>query len=135
MLALVARSARIGVVLLLMALFAVPQDLLADEHVVSRSELQQQALKAARTRQDRVQSVQRFFASETARKALKSARIDTEKVQSVIPQISDEELAQLAAKADSAQKDFAAGSLSNQELTYIIIALATAVLVIIIIEH
>lgn len=135
MLALVARSARIGVVLLLMALFAVPQDLLADEHVVSRSELQQQALKAARTRQDRVQSVQRFFASETACKALKSARIDTEKVQSVIPQISDEELAQLAAKADSAQKDFAAGSLSNQELTYIIIALATAVLVIIIIEH
>ncbi len=134
MLAVVARSARIVFVLTLVGLFAVPQDMLADEHVVSRTDLQQEAIKAARSRQEMIRNVQGFFRSDTAQKALKSAKIDSQKVQNVVAQMSTEELAELAAKTAAIQRDFSAGALTNQQLTYIIIALATAVLVIIIIK-
>ncbi len=135
MLAVVVRSARIALVVMLVGLFAAPQDVLAQEHVVSPSDLQQQMMRAARTRQEKIQKIQRFFGSERAQKALKAARIDGNKVQNAVAQMSDEELAQMAAKTAGAQKDFAAGALTNQQLTYIIIALATAVLIIIIIKH
>ncbi len=134
MFAVVARCARVALACALIAVFAVPQDLLADDHVVTPSDLHRQAVAAAQSRQEKIQSVQKFFASDAAKKALKSARIDYAKVQNVVAQMSDQELAQLAAKTDAAQKDFAAGALTNQQLTYIIIALATAVLVIIIIK-
>lgn len=134
MLAAVARSARIAFAVTLVALFAVPQTVRADEHVVSPSDLQQQTINAAKARQEKIQSVRGFFNSEPARKALRSARIDSNKVQNAIAQLSDAELAQLAAKTNAAQKDFAAGALSNQDLTYIIIALATAVVIIILVK-
>ena len=51
MLAAVARSARIAFAVTLIGLFAVPQGVLADEHVVSPSNLQQQTINAARERQ------------------------------------------------------------------------------------
>ncbi len=134
MLAVVARCVRVALACTLIAVFAVPQDALADEHVVTPSDLHQQALAAAKSRQEKIQSVQKFFNSETAQKALKSAGMDTGKLQNAVAQMSDEELAQLAAKTGAAQKDFAAGALTNQQLTYIIIALATAVLILIIIK-
>lgn len=134
MLAVVARCVRVALACTLIAVFAVPQDALADEHVVSPSDLHQQALAAAKSRQERIQSVQKFFNSDTAKKALKAARMDSEQVQDAVAQMSDAELAQLAAKTETAQKDFAAGALTNQQITYIIIALATAVLILIIIK-
>jgi hypothetical protein len=47
--------------------------------------------------------------------------------------MSPEELARLAEKTNQIQNDFAAGSLTNQQLTYIVIALGTAVLVLLIV--
>jgi len=47
--------------------------------------------------------------------------------------LNDQELARLAARAEKANSDFAAGSLTNQELTYIVIALGTAVLILVIV--
>jgi len=47
--------------------------------------------------------------------------------------LSDEELARLAARTEKVRKDFAAGALTNQQITYIIIALATALIVVIIV--
>ncbi len=134
MLEVVVKCARATLACALIALCAVPQDLLAQEHVVTSSELQRQTITAAQSRQEKIQNVQKFFASERAQKALKSARIDYQKVQKAVAQMSDQELTQLAAKTATTQKDFAAGALTNQELTYIIIALATAVLVIIIVK-
>ncbi len=134
MLAAVPKYVRIAVAVLLISLFVAPQGVLADEHVVSPSDLQKQTINAARAREQNIQSVREFFGSERAHKALQSAKIDSNKVQNAIAQLSDAELARLAAKTNAAQKDFAAGSLSNQDLTYIIIALATAVVVIILIK-
>jgi hypothetical protein len=118
----------------LIAGFAVPQGALAQEHVVSPSDLQRQAVAAAKARQEKLQKVQNFFATDRAKKALQSARIDGRQVQNAVAQLSDQELTQLAAKTGAAQQDFAAGALTNQEITYIIIALAAAVLVLIIVK-
>ena len=46
----------------------------------------------------------------------------------------DEELARLAARTDKVQRDMAAGALTNQQITYILIALGTAVLVLILVK-
>ena len=48
--------------------------------------------------------------------------------------LSDEELARLAARTDKVQRDMAAGALNNQQITYILIALGTAVLVLILVK-
>jgi len=50
-----------------------------------------------------------------------------------IEDLPDEELARLAARTEKVRKDFAAGALTNQQITYIIIALATALIVVIIV--
>lgn len=103
----------------------------AENHVVSPSELQQATLSAARTRQQNVARVEEFLSSRRARKALKSAHLDPIQIKTAVPTLSNQELARLASRADKAQKDFAAGALTNQQITYILIALGAAVIVLI----
>jgi hypothetical protein len=122
-------------IFLLLLMFAVvPLGVRAQEHVVSPADLQKDLQAAAQTRQSNQAKVQKFLSTDQAKKALESAHLPYEKVQKAIPSLSDEELARLAAKTDKAQGDFAAGALTNQEITYIIIALATAVIIIIILK-
>ncbi len=115
-------------------LVEVPALSAAQDHVVSPAELRQAAAAQASVRQKNLDQVQTFLSSKQAEKALKSARLDPVQVQKAIPTLSDEELARLAAQSAKAQKDFAAGALNNQQITYIIIALATAVIVIILVK-
>lgn len=103
----------------------------ADNHVVSPAELQQATVSAARTRQQNVARVEKFLSSTRARKALKSAHLDPIQIKKAVPTLSNQELARLASRADKAQKDFAAGALTNQQITYILIALGAAVIVLI----
>ncbi|HEX5411737.1 MAG TPA: hypothetical protein VFZ27_07725 [Terriglobia bacterium] len=103
----------------------------AKNHVVSSVDLQQATASAARSRQQNIDNVQKFFSSEQAEKALKSAHLDPVQIKKAVPALSDQELARLASHTDKARKDFAAGALTNQQITYILIALATAVIVII----
>jgi hypothetical protein len=103
----------------------------AENHVVSPAELQQATASAGRTRQQNIDKVEKFFSSDQAEKAMKSAHLDSVQIKKAVPTLSDQELARLASRADKAQKDFAAGALTNQQITYILIALCTAVIVII----
>jgi Flp pilus assembly protein TadB len=103
----------------------------AQEHVVSSAELEQATVAASRSRQQNISKVEKFFASKHAEAALKSAHLDPVQVSKAVPTLSDQELARLASRVDKAQKDFAAGALTNQQITYILIALATAVVVLI----
>jgi len=112
-------------------LFQSPSLLAAPEHVVSSAELQQAAVSVARTRQTNVAKVDKFFSAPQAQKALKSAHLDPVQIKQAVPSLSDQELARLASRADKAQKNFAAGALTNQQITYILIALGTAVLVLV----
>jgi hypothetical protein len=103
----------------------------AQDHVVSPSELQQAAASKARTRQQNIAQVQSFVSSQPVQKAMKTARLDPVQVRKAVPTLSDAELARLASQSAKAQKDFAAGALTNEQLTYIAIALAAAVIVLI----
>ena len=103
----------------------------AQNHVVSPAELQQATASVARARQQNITKVEKFFSSEQAEKTLKSAQLDPVQIKKAVPSLSDQELARLASRADKAQKDFAAGALTNQQITYILIALGAAVLVLI----
>jgi len=113
----------------------IPQFVAAQTPVVSPSELQQAVAAAAKTRQKNLDDVRSFFAQETTRAALKAGKIDYQKVDRAVATMSPEELARLAEKTNQIQKDFAAGALTNQQLTYIVIALGTAVLVLLIVAH
>jgi hypothetical protein len=105
------------------------------QHVVSPADLQKDVAAAARARQANQAAVENFFASSRARQSLKKAGMDYRVVKQGVSLLSNDELASLAARAQRAQKQFAAGALTNQEITYIIIALATAVIILIIVER
>ncbi len=111
--------------------FQSPLAAATQNHVVSPAELQQATASAARTRQQNIAKVNKFFSSEQAQKSLKSAHLDPVQIKKAVPSLSDQELARLASRADKAQKDFAAGALNNQQITYILIAIGAAVIVLI----
>ena len=114
-------------------LLLISPTLSAQTQAVSPSELQEVIRDAAKTRQKNRNEVQAFFSSEPARKALKAAKIDYQRVQTAVAALSPEELARLAARTNQLQQDFAGGALDSQQTTYAIIALATAVLVLLIV--
>ncbi|HKQ87768.1 MAG TPA: hypothetical protein VJS43_13475 [Candidatus Acidoferrales bacterium] len=112
-------------------LFAFPQAVAAQDHVVSSADLQKDVANAAQVRQDRIAKIDKFLSTEQARRALKASNMDYDVVRNGVSTLSDDELARLSARADQAQKDFAAGALTNEQITYIIIALAAAVIVLV----
>jgi hypothetical protein len=125
------RIVRIGTACLLVAVFTLPSNLWAESHVVSLAELQHQTQAASRARQFHIETLQRFLSSPAAKLALRSAHMDTSKVKSAVSTLNDDELAQLASKADKAQADFAAGTLSDRDLLLILVAIAALILIIV----
>lgn len=115
----------------LTVVFAVPQSLVAQTHIVSQAELQREIVAATQARQQNIEIVQQFFSSTAAQKALKSAHMDPQRVTQAISGLSDEELARLALRASKAQTDFAAGKLSDRDLIIILIAIAALILIIV----
>ena len=118
-------------VLLLSLLVAVPQVALAQEHVVTSSDLQKDVAGASATRQKNIDQVNGFISSPEAQKAMKSAHIDYQQVENGVSQLSEDDLARLSARSEKAQKDFAAGSLSDRDLLIIIVAVAALILIIV----
>jgi len=117
--------------LTLVFLLLIPQVVAAQSQAVSPSELQKAMSEAARNRQKNRDDVQAFFSSEPVRLALKTGKVHYQRVQKAVATLSPDELARLASRTNQLQRDFAAGALTNQELTYIVIALAAAVIVLI----
>lgn len=111
-----------------------PQAVMAQDHIVNTTELNKDVAVATATRERNVKAVDRFFASPNAQRALKAAHLNVEEVTNAVNVISDDDLTRLAERSAKAQRDFAAGSLTNEQLTYIVIALATAVIILVIVE-
>jgi hypothetical protein len=125
------QSVRVAIATVLVALFIIPTDTLAQSHVVSPADLQKQAVAASQVRQHNVETVQHFLSTPAAEKAFKSAKMDPQQVKTAVSTLDDQELAQLAARADRAQADFAAGRLSERDLIWIILGVAVLVLIIV----
>ena len=128
---LVLQSIRTFVACVLVTIFAVPHSLLAQSHVVSAADLQKATVTSTQARQHELETVREFLSSQKAENALKSAHISPERVQTALSTLSDQELAQLASRANKAQADFAAGRLEDRDLILIILAIAALVLIIV----
>jgi len=124
---------RVATALILAAVFALPQNLLAEAtaHVVSPSDLQQAAVQASAVRQQNLEQVGKFFSSEKANQALRSAHMNPEQVKNAVSSLDDAELARLASRAQKTQADFAAGTLSDRDLIIILVAIAALILIIV----
>ena len=121
----VATACTLGIV------FAIPQDALAQSHVVSLAELQSATVASTQARQRNIETIRQFVSSPTAEKALKSAHIDTKQVKDAVSRLNDQELAQLAERSSKAQADFAAGNLSDRDLIIILVCIAALILIIV----
>ena len=122
---------RILIACILSIVFFVPTDLVAQSHVVSPADLQREVVTASQARQHNLDTVRQFLSTPTAEKAMKSAQIDPRQVKTAVSTLDDQELARIAARADKAQADFAAGALSERDLIWIILAIAVIVLIIV----
>jgi hypothetical protein len=113
--------------------FVAPQALAAQGQQVTPSELRAAVTQGAAVRQSNLNQVRSFFADPAVTKILKDAHLDSGRIEKSISTLNASELSKLAARTAQVQKDFAAGALSNQELTYIVIAIGAAVVVLILV--
>ena len=128
------RFRQLLIVLILSMLAALP--LLSQtpsDHIVPAPDLHQAVRAAVQARQDHLTKLDKFFSSEPARKAFATVKLDPAKISQALAFLSDEELARLAAQSEKLQHDVAAGALTNQQITYILIALGTAVIILVIV--
>ncbi len=100
-----------------------------DTHLVTPAQLDSQVRASTATRQKQIQDLTQFLSTPTAEKAMKDSKIDPVQVKTAIPSLSDAELADLSARADRAQHDFAAGLLGTTALLLIIIIILVVILV------
>ena len=115
----------------LSVVFLLPADLVAQSHIVSPADLQKEVVTASQARQRNLDTVRQFLSTPTAEKAMKSAQVDPQQVKTAVSTLDDQELAQIAARADKAQADFAAGALGERDLIWIILAIVVLVLIIV----
>jgi hypothetical protein len=114
-------------------LIVLPRTGAADDHVVKPADLQKALEDSARTRRDNLEALARVVSSETGARTLKTAGLDSHKVEQALALLGDSELAALAERARTVESDFEGGSLTNQQITYILIALATAVIILVLV--
>lgn len=102
-------------------------------HLVTTSDFHQAIVKQSSTRRASLDSLERLFSKPEVARTVERTIGSPEKIVNAVAVLSDAELARLAESARDIERDFAAGALSNQELTYIVIALGTAVLILVIV--
>jgi hypothetical protein len=112
------------------ALTVTPGRLAAEDHLVPRHELREQMFTAQQTREGNVRDIGKLLSSSVVQESLRSGGLDAKQVSEAVALLDDGELARLADRARGIDSDLRAGALTNQQLTYIVIALATAVIVI-----
>ncbi len=112
--------------------FLLVQSVSAQEHVVSSHDLHDAIVEAHNHRQSNLKKVQDFLTSEQAAPVIEKAGV-LHQVQEAIPALSDQELDRLAQQVEKIEQGIVAGALSNQELTYIVVALVTAVIILVIV--
>ena len=76
----------------LAVVFMIPQDSLAQSHVVSPADLQNAVVATTQARQRNIETIREFVSSPTAEKALKSAHMDAKQVKESVSRLSDSEL-------------------------------------------
>lgn len=99
------------------------------DHLVTSQALQQQVQSTSAARQQNIADLTHFLSSTEAEHAMKAHHFDPVQVRTAIPTLSNQELASLAARANHAQQDFAAGRLGTGVLLIIVIAIVVVIIV------
>lgn len=111
--------------------FAIPQTVVAQtSHLVSPADMQQAVVDASQSRQQNLDTLNRFLSTDQARQAMQSAHVNQQEVKKAVAGLSDQKLAQLASRASKGQSDFAAGNIDNHDLILIILAVVVLILLI-----
>jgi hypothetical protein len=111
--------------------FSIPRSAIAQDHVVAPSDIQRDVAASSSARQKNQAQLENFVSSPEAQRAIKSAHLDPNQVKNAIPNLNDEELADLSARSAKAQEDFAAGRMSDRDLIIILIAVVALILIIV----
>lgn len=112
-------------------LLTMPQNAFAQNHVVSPSDIQKDVAGASASREKEVAQLESFFSSPQAQRMMKVSHVTYQQVNSAVQQLSSDELARLSARSETAQKDFAAGNISNRDLLIIILGIMALILIIV----
>ena len=117
----------------LVTAFAVPHTLLAEScpHVVSVPDLQKAAADASQTRQKNLDTLNRFLFSTQAKEAMKTAHVNPQEVKRAVASLNDQELVQLASRANKTESNFAAGNLTDHDLLVILVGMLALILIIV----
>lgn len=118
-------------VVFLSILLMIPQNALAQNHVVSPSDIQKDVAAASASHDKEVAQLESFFSSPQAQRAMKMERVSYQQVDHAVQQLSSDDLARLSARSEIAQKDFAAGNISNRDLLLIILGILALILIIV----
>lgn len=115
-------------------LLIVPPTPAEESHIVPRAQLQQQLASQANARRGQEAVLRQFLQAPPVVKAMKSTGIDSARIQQAVSALDDKELSDLAARIAPVNRDLQAGALNNEQITYILIALCTAVIVLILVH-
>ena len=102
----------------------------AQDHIVTSQALQQQVQSASATRRQDIETLTKFLSTPSAEQAMKQAKIDPVQVRRAIPTLSTQDLANLTARANHAQQQFAAGGLGAGMLVVIVVVIALIIILI-----
>jgi hypothetical protein len=125
------RIFRLMFIPVLILVFSIPPGFSAPDHLVSPARLRQEAAAATAARERNIRTVSEFLSLPMAKKALGMAHVDLIKVKNAVSTMTDEEVAQLALRAEKSQKDFAAGNMTERDLLLLILGVSVLVLVIV----
>ena len=94
---------------LLSAATTMPVPMWADDHVLPLTELRDQARSASEDRAKNIEDIERVLSYPAAAQALGKSNVNGEQMRRAVATLSDEELARLANKARTSEKDVQGG--------------------------
>jgi hypothetical protein len=123
------RKLNYAAALLLGCVMAAPQAMIAQDHVVSPGQIQNDITSSSATRQRNEQQLRGFLSRKEIQQAMKSEGVNPQQVTNAVSQLNDTDLANLAARSQKAQSDFAAGRMGLGIFTLIGIVVVAVILI------
>lgn len=120
-------------VLLLGFGIAAPRMAIAQEHVVAPARIQNDVSSASSVRRQNEQQLRSFFSTPEMQRMMKSEGVNPQQVTSAVSQLNNADLARLSARSVRAEKDFAAGRMSN--LAFFLLGAAIVAVILIVVFH
>ncbi len=119
----------------LAALMSLPADASSQSHVVKLTDLQKEVMEVTNARQRNVETVTSFLNIPEAQKALNAAGLNPVQLHSALSSMTDQYLARLAPRAETARADFAAGRIPDRDLIWIVLIVVGIVLIVVILRR